>query len=106
VPFVWLLFFWKRRFKAYDHFVFVTYSIAFMTLMLVFFALAGAVGLPNDLAVLGCTVVPPMHMYRQLRGAYGLRRFGALWRTLFLIWFAFIAATLFFLLLLTLGALG
>jgi hypothetical protein len=106
VPFVWLLFFWKRRFKAYDHFVFVTYSIAFMTLMLVFFALAGAAGLPNDLAVLGCTLVPPIHMYRQLRGAYELRRVEALWRTFFLIWFAFIAATLFLVLLLTMGVLG
>ena len=99
-------FFWKRRFKAYDHFVFVTYSIAFMTLMLVFFALARAIGLPNDLAVMGCTFIPPIHMYRQLRGAYMLTRFGALWRAFFLVWFAFIAAILFLALLLTLGVLG
>ena len=66
-----------------------------MTLMAVFFAVLGGIGLPNDLAVLGCTLVPPVHMYRQLRGAYPLRWFSALWRTIFLVWFAFIAAILF-----------
>jgi hypothetical protein len=106
VPFVWLLFFWKRRFKAYDHFVFVTYSIAFMTLTAVFFAIADALGLPNGLFVTGLLFVPPIHMYRQLRGAYGLSWFGALWRTLFLLWFAFIAAMLFMVLLVALGVLG
>jgi hypothetical protein len=106
VPFVWLLFFWKRRFKAYDHFVFVTYSLAFMTLLAVFFAIADASGLPNGWLVTGLLLVPLVHMYRQLRGAYGLGRFGALWRTFFLVWFAMIAAILFMLLLVTLGVLG
>ena len=32
VPFVWLLFPFSRRFRLYDHMVFVTYSLAFMTL--------------------------------------------------------------------------
>jgi hypothetical protein len=45
-------------------------------------------------------------MYRQLRGAYQLSRWSALWRTFLLINFAFIAAGLFFTLLLGLGALG
>ena len=33
VPFVWLLFFWRRRFKMFDHAVFVTYSLTFMMLL-------------------------------------------------------------------------
>ena len=33
IPFVWLIFAWRRRFKAYDHAVFVTYSLCFMTLL-------------------------------------------------------------------------
>ena len=49
------------------------------------------------------TIVPPIHMYRQLKGAYGLRRGGALWRTAALIVFAFVAVMLFFALLITLG---
>jgi hypothetical protein len=52
------------------------------------------------------TFIPPIHMYKQLRGAYALSRFSALWRTLALIAFATIAATLFALLLLLLGVLG
>ena len=105
VPFVWLLFAWRRRFKLYDHTVFVTYSIAFMTLLMVVLSLIRATigdGL-NDLAV---TIVPPVHMYRQLKGAYGLRRAGALWRTAALLFFAFVAALLFFALLIALGLLG
>lgn len=105
VPFVWLLFAWRRRFKAYDHMVFVTYSIAFMTLFLVALSLMRATigGGLNDLAV---TIVPPVHMYRQLKGAYALSWGSALWRTAALLVFAFIAATIFFLLLIALGLLG
>ena len=35
-------------------------------------------------------------MYRQLKQAYGLSRFGALLRTTLLVTFAFVAAALFF----------
>jgi hypothetical protein len=106
VPFVWLLFFWKRRYKIYDHTVFVTYSLAFMTLMTIVVALAKAAGLSGGVAVMAITLIPPIHMYRQLRGAYQLRRLSALWRTFFLLFFALIAAMLFLLLLITLGVLG
>src|SRR6476620_9440044 len=34
VPFVWLLFPFNRRFRLYDHTVFVTYSLCFMMLLL------------------------------------------------------------------------
>lgn len=106
VPFVWLLFFWKRRFRVYDHTVFVTYSIAFMSLGLVALSLAHAIGVGEALIGLAIMLVPPLHMYRQLKGAYGLSRFGALWRTLMLINFAFVAGGLFFTLLVTMGALS
>jgi hypothetical protein len=56
--------------------------------------------------VLAIIFVPPIHMYRQLRGAYQLSRWSALWRTFALINFAFIAAGLFFTGLLALGVLG
>ena len=79
VPFVWLLFPFSRRFHLYDHTVFVTYSLCFMTLLAVVLTLAGAAGLPW--IGMAATVLPPWHMYRQLRGAYGLTRGGAIWRT-------------------------
>ena len=106
VPFVWLLFLWPRRYRAYDHVVFVTYSIAFMTLLVVALSLVRPVFGSSDLAMLVMTFVPPIHMYRQLKGAYGLSRLSALWRTFFLVIFTIIAAMIFFLLLLAMGVLG
>ena len=109
VPFVWLLFLHRRRyraFKAYDHVVFVTYSIAFMSLGLVMLSLLRALGVGQALIGLAFTFVPPIHIYRQLRGAYGLRWYSALWRTAALLVFAGVAAMIFFTLLLALGVLG
>jgi len=109
VPFVWLLFLHRRRyraFNAYDHVVFVTYSIAFMSLFLVTLSLLRAIGFGQALIGLAFTFVPPIHIYRQLRGAYGLRWYSALWRTAALLVFAGIAAMIFFTLLLALGVLG
>jgi hypothetical protein len=48
--------------------------------------------------------IPPVHMYRQLRGAYGIRKISAAWRTVALTIFAFVAISLFASLLVALGA--
>jgi hypothetical protein len=93
VPFVWLLFPFNRRFKGYDHTVFVTYSISFMIALvavasLLFYVGAGAAG---GLLLL----YAPYHMYRQLRGTYGVSRFGGIWRMLVLSLFAWVAIGLF-----------
>ena len=101
VPFVWLLFPFSRRFRLYDHTVFVTYSLCFMMLLLAASSLVGLVS--NSIASLAW-LVPPVHMYRQLRGAYGISNRGAIWRTGLLIIFAFIAISLFASLLVALGA--
>ncbi|MBA3678292.1 MAG: DUF3667 domain-containing protein [Sphingosinicella sp.] len=109
VPFLWLLFLHRRRYwqyRAYDHIVFVTYSIAFMSLGLIVLSLLRPLELGADLIGLAIGLVPPIHMYRQLRGAYRLSRWSAGWRAFVLLIFAFIAALLFLLLLLTLGVLG
>jgi hypothetical protein len=101
VPFVWLLFPFSRRFRIYDHTVFVTYSLCFMTLLVVagtIFTRAG-VGLAAGLLWL----VPPFHMYRQLKGTYGLGWFGALWRTILLTVFALMVVSLFASVLVALG---
>jgi hypothetical protein len=109
VPFLWLLFLHRRRyrlFKAYDHTVFVTYSIAFMSLGVIALSFLRLLGVPDVFALLAMTFVPPVHMYRQLQGAYALSRWSALWRTFVLLNFAFMAASLFFTGLLALGLLG
>jgi hypothetical protein len=109
VPFLWLLFLHRRRYrryKAYDHTVFVTYSIAFMSLGVITLSFLTLLEVPDFLALLAMTFIPPIHMYRQLRSAYELSRWSALWRTFVLLNFAFIAASLFFTGLLALGVLG
>jgi len=91
VPFVWLLFPFDRRFPMYDHTVFVTYSLSFMTLLSVVAVIAETIGWGEGLLAL----VPPWHMYRQLRGAYGCSRGGAIVRTIGLLMFAGIALAIF-----------
>lgn len=106
VPFVWMMFAWRRRFHLYDHTVFVTYSLSFMTLLGVVLTLAWLAGLPAEWAWTIAVFLPPLHIYRHLRGTYGLGRLNAFIRMSVLLTFANIAISIFFLLLLALGALG
>lgn len=98
VPFVWLLFAWRRRFHLYDHTVFVTYSLCFMSLLVVVVTLALAVQAP--LIVPAALLIVPWHMYRQLRGTYALSRRSAVWRTVALLGIAVAAMILFSMLIL------
>jgi hypothetical protein len=102
VPFLWLLFPLRRRYNTYDHAVFVTYSLSFMMMLVVIGGLLVAVGLPSLASLL--FLVPPFHMYRHLKGAYQLGRTSAVLRTMALVTFAFVAAGLFFVMAVALGA--
>lgn len=105
IPFVWLLFFWKRQFRAYDHAVFVTYSLSFMSLLFLALSVAGLAGAPVPLLLALGFLIPPVHMYKQLKYGYDLTRLGAGWRTLVLTnLIVFIVLTLFVWLLLLIGA--
>lgn len=106
VPFMWLLFFWRRDIHVYDHAIFVTYSISFMMLFVVVLSLAAAAGVSSGIWGTALGVVPPLHLYKQLRGAYGLSRFGAALRLFVLsIMIVFVLVT-FSILLFTLGMVG
>jgi hypothetical protein len=94
LPFLWLMFFWRRGVTMYDHAVFVLYSLSFMSLLFVLLAIlmhfdlkAPAVGL--------ALLAPPVHMFVQLRGAYSLGILSALWRTAMLLLVAMIVIILF-----------
>ncbi|MGY2734564.1 DUF3667 domain-containing protein [Sphingomonas sp. UYP23] len=102
-PFVALLFLWRRRYQLYDHAIFVTYSLAFMMMFVALLGVAGALGMASGLIGKVAIVVPPVHMFAQLRGAYGLRKRSALWRTVALLLFAWIALIAFASLLLVMG---
>jgi hypothetical protein len=102
LPFLWLLFPLRRRYNAYDHVVFVTYSLSFMMLLMIAGGVLAAAGLGGVAGLL--FFVPPFHMYRQLKGAYQLGRFSAILRTMALVTFAFIAAALFVAAVVAIGA--
>jgi hypothetical protein len=103
VPMLWLLFPFSRRFRLYDHTVFVTYSLAFMTLLAIVISVGGSLGLP----LVGLLVLAaPIHMYLQLRGTYALGHGGAFWRMVALLVFAAAALTFFAVALLSLELAG
>ena len=104
IPFMWVLFVWKRGVRAYDHAIFVTYSIAFMSLLFVALSVLYALGLSWGIVSLIGTTVPLIHIYRQLRGTYLLSRFSAIWRLVVLTVFIVIIASFFLQILLVLGA--
>jgi hypothetical protein len=101
VPFMWLLFPFRRRYNTYDHTLFVTYSLSFMMLLVVLGGVLISIGLPSLASLL--FFVPPFHMYRHLKQSYELGRTSAIMRTMALMTFAFIAAALF---LVTAAAIG
>lgn len=104
--FLWLLFAWRRQFKVYDHAVFVTYSLAFMSLLTIVLTLFSKAGFAAGAIGTAAIVIPPVHMYRQLRGAYGIGRLSGLVRTLALLVFAFWALSAYAFLLIAMGVLG
>lgn len=95
VPFIWLLFAFRRDVGLYDHAIFSIYSLSFMSLGVVALTLFGRVGVPAAIISLLAILVPPVHMYRQLKGTYALGRFGALWRTFALLVVTSITSSLF-----------
>lgn len=103
VPFVWLLFFWRRRFKLFDHAVFVTYSITFMMLLGIVSAVFINSTTLEPVGGILLAFYPPIHMYRHIHHAYETSRFGAFWRMCVLSVFAMTALTLFTVMIVALG---
>ena len=105
LPFVWLLFPFRRGTHLYDHAVFTLYSLSFMSLLFVFAVLLARTGLisfSNAMAI--SMFVPPIHIFVQLKGACGLSIGGALARTILLSIFAIVVLALFMLVIMALGA--
>lgn len=103
VPFLWLLFPFDRRFHIYDHTIFATYSLCFMMLLLTIGTLGTSSASFSWLTV-PAVLYAPIHLYRQLRGAYGLSHRGALLRLPLLLLFALFVLVLWSIALLALVA--
>ena len=102
-PFVALMFAWRRKFHLYDHTIFVTYSISFMSLLVIMLEVGLSIGIGTGLIWTIFCLAPPVHMFAQLRGAYGLSRLSALWRTVGLLIFSSVVLILFVLGLVAMG---
>jgi hypothetical protein len=106
LPFVWLLFFWKRQYKLYDHAIFITYSIAFMSLLFIVITVAAKLGVPSKVLGVAGMLIPFVHITRQLQQAYRLRWWSALLRAFVLTQFITIVLVLFMLILVGMGMMG
>lgn len=107
IPFVALLFLWRKGFTLYDHGVFVIYSLTAISILTLLTVLLGKLWAGfGFLGFLAFTFGVPVHMFAQLKGTYGLGVFSALWRTIALLFFCLLASTLFLLAIIMLGLTG
>jgi hypothetical protein len=90
LPFLWLLFAFKRQYVMFDHAVFSLYSLSFMCLLLMTIAILGKFNFSGTAGFLFMTV-PPIHMFVQLRHAYQLSILSTIWRTIALLLIAFLS---------------
>lgn len=95
-PLVWLLFARRRGTGLYDHAIFVTYSIAFMSLLFSFWVMFSAVIPGSGLITVALMLYALWHMYVQMRDAYQLTRTGALLRLPLLYGIATVSAGMFY----------
>jgi hypothetical protein len=84
LPFLWLMFLNKPGSAMFDHAVFVLYSLCFMSLLFIAMVLLERIGW-DALIPWMVALVPPVHIWAQLRGTYRIGHFAALWRTLVLL---------------------
>lgn len=105
LPFIALLFIWKRGVTLYDHMAYALYALAFAALLF------SAAVLLGKLSFIGWSaawllLALPVHMWFHLKGAYALGWWSATWRTFFMLIFAYIVATVFTVLVVVLGLTG
>lgn len=109
LPFLWLLFFWRRDVAMYDHAIFALYSLSFMSLLFItislLYSLADGIKWIEDVAALLC-LAPPVHMYFHLKGTYALSRGQALWRTVALMFITLTTSLLFITFIVSMGFTG
>lgn len=95
LPFMALLFVFRRGVTLYDHSVFILYSLTFMAILMMLMVAVSSLPAVGGVLFAACMVAVPVHMFAQLKGAYVLSWWGALWRTLVLVNFCAIVMVLF-----------
>lgn len=84
LPFLWLMFFWRKGVTMYDHAIFTLYGLSFLSLWWALVALLGKSHVTQDLAA-PALMYQPVHLFMQLKETYALSWFAATWRTIALL---------------------
>lgn len=84
LPFLWLMFFWRKGVTMYDHTIFTLYGLSFLSLWWAFIALLSNSQVTEGLAG-AAFLFQPVHLFLQLKETYALRWFATLWRTIALL---------------------
>jgi hypothetical protein len=106
LPFLWLLFFWKRGLTLFDHTVYILYSLSFVSLLFIVASLVSGLPVLFEWLAPFLMLAIPVHTFFHLKGAYSLGWFSALWRTPVLLTFAAISLLIFLVAILALGFVG
>lgn len=105
LPFIALLFIWKRGVTLYDHMAYALYALAFAALLFSSVVLLGKIPFISW-AASWLLLALPVHMWFHLKGAYALGWWSATWRTFFMLNFAWIVASVFLVVVVVLGLAG
>jgi hypothetical protein len=105
LPFIALLFIWKRGVTLYDHMAYALYALAFAALLFSTVVLLGKISFISW-AASWLLLALPVHMWFHLKGAYALGWWSATWRTILMLNFSFFVATTFLVLVIILGLAG
>lgn len=106
LPFIALLFLWKRGVTLYDHMAYALYALSFAALLFVTMSLTALSAWTNWITPWLLMVGLPVHTFFHLKGAYALGWFSAVWRTFFMLIFAFCIASFFLVFIVMVGLVG
>jgi Protein of unknown function (DUF3667) len=81
LPFLWLIFFWRKGVTMYDHAIFTLYGLSFLSLWGVLIGLM-LMSEVTDGFVAVALLLPPVHIFMQLKETYALGWFATAWRTI------------------------
>lgn len=107
LPFIMLLFVWKRGVTLYDHMAYALYALSFAAFLMIAVMLTSRLppwGEWLPVALLGLGL--PVHTYFHLKGAYALGWWSALWRSAFMLLFASFILSIFIAIIIVLGLAG
>jgi uncharacterized protein DUF3667 len=102
LPFMWLMFFWRKGVTMYDHAIFTLYGLSFLSLWCVLLMVMGDVRWLSGLVGLASLYIP-VHLFLQLKETYSLGWFSAIWRTFALLTAGSIIVVMFIMLVLVIS---